>query len=880
MSAATFTKITILNPEKAGKTFSRVNSQLKKETVGYYSEADAYLQAVNTYDELKNELESCSANELILAGTSKQEHTKVRPKAKASSGQASRDAQSFPFGAAPGLLVIDTDEADKRASDGFESVANQLHDAVPELASYSMLHTTSTGANVIDANGEKLTGVTGIHTLFMIKDATDVPRALKALHQRLWLAGHGYIFIGVTGKAFDRSIVDLAMCESSQPLYMRAHLDPDMSQNKQFAIYEGELGDGLLDTKEVIKDLSQEELEHFNTLVARAKEDERDACSEKARTYSEEQVKKKEAQGLNHEEAVNLVASSLRNDLYEDVQICLSDGEIVTVGHILSDPQQYHHATCRDPLEWEYGGAQVAKIFSSQDKPLIQSFAHHGQTYFLHRGKPPTAQERREQQRQESVRIGQGERELLPEIFTLDQALERFVFLTDGSRVADINDPRFPMSKIDWDRYIAASKHDFIKDHKPKVGQVSEFWINGVTRKTATATTFKAGGKLFELDPHGRDCINTWKSFERSTQDFDCNRHGLGLFLDHVKFLFKEDAPRFLRWLAHIEQKPGELPHTSWLHVATNTGLGRNWMAAVLVRVWFGRVAAHLDLNHLLEGNFNGVVSGKILGIVDEIREGNSGNQYRFFEQLKKFTTEAQRLIRPKYGRESVEYNSCRMLYFSNHRAAIPIDHTDRRFEVVISEDKPRDADYFKTLYSALEDPMFIEAVARYLGALDISAFNAGDHARQSTGKKSVQDESKSALDEQMELILRRWPADVITAKQFASALQEESAEYAPNITTPAIRRTMERHGFRSLKKPCRITSSLDSLALKTKPERVIVLRNHEKYINQQGEANTSALVKAFSVLRLTLLTIKKTMEVTGLGSWVHDLLLCLDAED
>lgn len=876
----TFTKMTISNPAKAGKIFSKLNGEIRKQTEGHYFEADAYLQSVDTYEDLANALKTYCANSLILAGTSTHKFIKVKPKATASIGEVSRDAQSFPFRVSPGLLLIDTDGADKRAPNGFKSIAEQLHDAVPGLASYSMLQTSSTGANVISADGGVITGLTGVHTLFFIQDATDAPRALGVLHQRLWLAGHGYIEISKTGKAFDRSIVDLAMRESSQPLYMRAHLGQGMSQDKWIEVYEAELGDELIDTKEVIKDLSQEELERFNTLVTRAKEDERDACLEKAKTYSEEQIKKKEAQGLSHEEAVNLVTSSMRNDLYADVQICLSDGEIVTVGHILSDPHQYHHATCRDPLEWEYGGAQVAKIFLDQDKPLIQSFAHHGQTYFLHPGKPLTAQERREQQRQESTRIGQGERELLPEIFTLDQALERFVFLTDGSRVADINDPRFPMSKIDWDRYIAASKHDFVKDHKPKVGQVSEFWINGATRKTATATTFKAGGKLFELDPHGRDCINTWKPFERSIQDFDLNDHGLELFLDHVKFLFKEDAPRFLRWLAHIEQKPGELPHTSWLHVATNTGLGRNWMAAVLVRVWFGRVAAHLDLNHLLEGNFNGVVSGKILGIVDEIREGGSGNQYRFFEQLKKFTTEGQRLIRPKYGRESVEYNSCRMLYFSNHRAAIPIDHADRRFEVVISEDKPRDTDYFKRLYSALENPMFIESVARYLGTLDISAFNAGDHARQSTGKIAVQDESKSALDEQMELILRRWPADVITAKQFASALQEESAVYTPNITAPAIRRTMERHGFRSLKKPCRIIPSLDSYALKTKPERVIVLRNHEKYVNQHGEANTNALVKAFSDLRLTLLTIKKRIDISGLGSWVNDLLLCLDAED
>lgn len=391
MSAATFTKMTILNPKRAGKIFSKVNDKLKKETVGYYSEANASLLSVNSYSELKSVIQTCSANDVILAGTSTHEHLKVRPKSKKGIGEASRDAQSFPFGAAPGLLVIDTDEADKRSTGGFESIRHQLHTAIPQLASYSMLQTTSTGANVVDVSGELLTGVTGIHTLFMIQDATDVPRALEILHQRLWLAGYGYIFIGETGTAFDRSIVDLAMRESSQPLYMRAHLDAGMSQNKQIEIYEAELGDELLDTKEALKDLSAQEVLQFNKLVTEAKYTYRDACSEQAKAYIDKRIKEMKAKGFSHDEAVDVVAASLRNNLYEDAEICLSDTQIVTVKEILSDPEQYHEVTCRDPLERTYGGAQVAKIFSSQDKPLIRSFAHHGQIFYMHEGKAPTA---------------------------------------------------------------------------------------------------------------------------------------------------------------------------------------------------------------------------------------------------------------------------------------------------------------------------------------------------------------------------------------------------------------------------------------------------------------------------------------------------------
>jgi hypothetical protein len=496
--------------------------------------------------------------------------------------------------------------------------------------------------------------------------------------------------------------------------------------------------------------------------------------------------------------------------------------------------------------------------------------------------------QRREIQRQKSIRIGLGEEEMrLPELFTKEQVFDRFVFLTDGSRVADIEDPRFSIAYTDFQKSIAASKYEEIKDYKPRLKQVSEYWLNSPYRKTATATTFKAGGSLFEPDPHLRDCINTWRPFVRSNADFDPYAHGLSLFLDHVQFLFKEDAQRFLCWLAHIEQKTGQLPHTAWLHVAIHTGLGRNWLAAVLVRVWFGRVAAHLDLNHLLEGSFNGVVSGKILGIVDEIREGAAGNQYRFFEQLKKLITEEQRFIRPKYGREYVEYNACRMLFFSNHRSAIPIDQEDRRFEVVISEDTPPSAEYFKKLYGALDDPIFIESVARYLGQLDISGFNAGDRAKQSNAKVIVQGESKTALDEAMDLIGRQWPSDAITTQQFASGLTEEGAINLVSIRSSAVRRTMERYGFKSLNKPIRVIAMPSKHNFSAKPERVIILRNHESYIDKFGNPINGAVLSAFSQLRINLSTaIKNHDEFSPQNKlsisspcWANRLLMFLDSE-
>jgi hypothetical protein len=199
---------------------------------------------------------------------------------------------------------------------------------------------------------------------------------------------------------------------------------------------------------------------------------------------------------------------------------------------------------------------------------------------------------------------------------------------------------------------------------------VSRLWTASPRRKTAVCRTFKAGGPLMLNDPQGRRALNSWKPFDRTTTVNDTT--AAGLFLDHITYLFGADAGRFLDWLAHIEQNPGELPHTSWLHIAKNFGMGRNWLASVLTRVWAGSVAANLDLVGVMSSGFNGQLSRKVLAIVDEIREGGRDSQWEHSEKLKSIITEEHRLVNPKYGRQSVEFNACRWLMFSQHLSAIP----------------------------------------------------------------------------------------------------------------------------------------------------------------------------------------------------------------
>lgn len=435
---------------------------------------------------------------------------------------------------------------------------------------------------------------------------------------------------------------------------------------------------------------------------------------------------------------------------------------------------------------------------------------------------------RREHQKRENERIGEGAYRIPhAEKITLESALERFVFLSEGSLVSDVFNPHYVLKLADWKNTYAASTKELPGQpgKPPKVVPVTQLWHTSELRKTATTRTFKAGGGLMLPDPDGKLAVNSWRPFDRSLPVADPQAAGVGLFLDHVAFLFGDDAPRFLDWLAHIEQQPGVLPHTSWLHIARHFGMGRNWLASVLARVWAGSVAANVDLVQMFRSSFNEQLSRKVLAVVDEIREGGRDSQWEHSEKLKSTITEEVRRINPKYGHVSMEYNACRWLLFSNHLSAIPLENGDRRIEVVSTEARPQDPAYYTRLYRALESREFIATVATVLRGRDISGFNPGAHARNTEAKRAAAKASQTPMMEACQLLVEHWPSDFITSAHLFDVL---TGGQSVGSLTAAHRRTLEQAGIQPFGRAVKIGG---------KVTRVSVVRNTAHWL-QHGTAD------------------------------------------
>jgi primase-polymerase (primpol)-like protein len=448
--------------------------------------------------------------------------------------------------------------------------------------------------------------------------------------------------------------------------------------------------------------------------------------------------------------------------------------------------------------------------------------------------------ERRREQIEEATRIGEGSQEHLPaEVIALEEMLSRFLYIEDGDRVQDLTHPRLV---VPFDQFVKSHRSsktllevvgEFKGDGTPKTKsyETARLWEHGARTQIKTVT-FRPGALARTVDPDGNPASNTWRPIERGAAPAG----DASLFLNHVRWLFGADTDRFLDWLAHIEQQPGVLPHTAWLHVSITHGKGRNWLANVLCRVWQGHVANNFNLTRMLNTGFDGRLSKKLLVIVDEIHEGGSNARWDSSETLKQTITAEQREINPKYGFPLVEWNVARWLMFSNHLSAIPLDNQDRRFEVVKHEGARMPDGYYEQLWGAIKEPGFIAGVAQYLLTRDIRHFKPGAHAVMTEAKRDMVAASKSEVDDSIADLIETHPADVITTSAVAAVLNNQSFGGQLNAHQ---RHSLDRAGTQAYGKPIKMAG---------KAVRVRILRNHEFWKSATPPQVQAELIKGMGV--------------------------------
>jgi hypothetical protein len=263
-----------------------------------------------------------------------------------------------------------------------------LLNTIPGLKGAGRVARRSTSAGLYRTDtGAQLPGSGGEHDYITATDGADIERALRAAHDRCWLAGLGWLMVGESGQLLERSIVD-RMVGAAERLAFEGPpiLTAPLAQSRE--LRRPQVHDGaVVDTAIAIPPLTVVEQSRLSEIKARWKVAlATEAAKARAAYIASRAGELAKATGITAQAAAHVIARQCDGVLLPDVVLPFDDAEFAgcTVGDVLADPQRFADATLADPVEGVGYGRNCAKIMIGSDgTPWVNSFAHGRATYQL-----------------------------------------------------------------------------------------------------------------------------------------------------------------------------------------------------------------------------------------------------------------------------------------------------------------------------------------------------------------------------------------------------------------------------------------------------------------------------------------------------------------
>lgn len=271
-----------------------------------------------------------------------------------------------------------------------------------------------------------------------------------------------------------------------------------------------------------------------------------------------------------------------------------------------------------------------------------------------------------------------------------------------------------------------------------------EIWTEGKTKITlnhafmSAQSRFNIKGKTFlSKDPL---YLSLFQGLKYDIKLYDSDRYNkvservkkdplsliqpfLDLVYDVIAFSDTESYEYILNWISYIVQNPGKKTGIA-LVLKGLQGVGKNTFTDVLSRMFIGYSEPNVSKLDSIAGKFNAAVEGKILLVLNEMR--NSGeNQSNEFDSLKTIVTDYVFMLNQKCQAERPAENVSNLIFVTNNPFPVRVELGDRRYAVFSCDDKYMDNkdEHFKKLKQVFSTDEFYEALTLFFMDRDISGF-------------------------------------------------------------------------------------------------------------------------------------------------------------
>jgi hypothetical protein len=263
-----------------------------------------------------------------------------------------------------------------------------LLSVLPVLGGIARVSRASTSAGLYRTdNGASVAGSNGMHVYIALQNVADSARFLKSLHERCWLAGFGWMMVGVGGQMLERSIIDRMVGAPERLVFEGPPIlvEPLAQEwvSRRPVVREGD----WLDTIAECPPLTVVDKARLDDLRIRAAHRLANESAKARETFVGAQAERlAKRSGMSVWAGRAVVAKQCGGTLLPSVELPFDDPELAgkTVADVLADPAAFEGETLADPLEGiEYGRCKARIMRRADGMPWINSFAHGRTTYEL-----------------------------------------------------------------------------------------------------------------------------------------------------------------------------------------------------------------------------------------------------------------------------------------------------------------------------------------------------------------------------------------------------------------------------------------------------------------------------------------------------------------
>ena len=412
---ARLTQVTSAKPERLTKLWCIEDGKPTKKNAGEMVHGEAQIVQAESPVALVKILNGIQSNQALIFGLPPTEKCPVVTSEnlpRAALGSIARTQEFFAWNDGPGWMLLDGDPIPGNEPLTRDEFLDLLFEVAPSIKNAPMAWGVSGSSFIFDSERQQqITELRGQRVYLLVDDARDIPRAGKALSDRLWLAGYGRFIVSKAGSLLPRTPVDTNVWQSNRLDFAAPPVcTPPLEARRPNPVAINNASAPLV-TAEAIPDLSVRERSRLSEIKS----------AEKARDDFLSEIRQKKDAWINDRLAALANATREERDearhrlllavekqrLFGDFKLIHSSGELVTVEQMLSDPDRWHGQRFHDPLEPDYSNSDRRIAWAnlkSGTAPTIYSHAHGGTRYRLMR-------------QLQQIRLQQGDMpELLPQV--------------------------------------------------------------------------------------------------------------------------------------------------------------------------------------------------------------------------------------------------------------------------------------------------------------------------------------------------------------------------------------------------------------------------------------------------------------------------------